>query len=112
MYSSVAVRTKEIATLRALGFKALPVGVSTLAESTLLALLGALIAAAAIYAAFNGYTAMTSSGNGMAVQLDFAVTPRLVGLGIACALFVGLIGGIFPAVRASRLPVATALRES
>lgn len=112
MYNSVAVRTKEIATLRALGFKALPVGVSTLAESTLLALLGALIAAAAIYAAFNGYTAMTSSGNGMAVQLDFAVTPRLVGLGIACALFVGLIGGIFPAVRASRLPVATALRES
>lgn len=112
MYNSVAVRTKEIATLRALGFKSLPVGASTILESILLALIGALIAAVTIYAVFNGYTAMTSSGNGHAVQLDFAVTPRLVGLGIACALFVGLIGGIFPAVRASRLPVATALRES
>lgn len=112
MYNSVAVRVKEIATLRALGFKSWSVSASTILESAILALIGALLAAVTIYAVFNGYTAMTSSGNGLAVQLDFAVTPRLVGQGIACALVVGLIGGIFPAVRAGRLPVATALRES
>lgn len=112
MYNSVAVRTKEIATLRALGFKSWSVAVSTIAESTILALLGAVIAAAAIYVVFNGYSAMTSSGNGLAVQLDFAVTPSLIVQGIVCALLVGLTGGLFPAIRAGKLPVATALRES
>lgn len=112
MYNSVAVRTKEIATLRALGFKSWSVSASTILESAILALIGALLAAVAIYTVFNGYTAMTSSGNGLAVQLDFAVTPRLIAQGIICALVVGLIGGIFPAMRAGRLPVATALRES
>lgn len=112
MYNSVAVRTKEIATLRSLGYSRWPVAASTLIESWVLALTGALIAAAAIYTAFNGYTAVTNSGDNLAVQLDFAVTPALIGQGIACALLVGLVGGFFPALRAARLPVAAALRES
>jgi putative ABC transport system permease protein len=74
---------------------------STLVEALLLALTGALIAAAVIYSAFNGYTAVTNSGNFLAVQLDFAVTPILIGQGIGCALIVGLIGGFFPALRES-----------
>jgi putative ABC transport system permease protein len=112
MYSSVSARTKEIATLRSLGFMPLTVTLSTLAEALLLALAGALIAAAVIYAVFNGYTAVTTSGNFLAVQLDFAVTPALIGQGIGCALIVGLIGGVFPAIRAGRMAIATALRES
>jgi putative ABC transport system permease protein len=112
MYSSVAARTKEIATLRSLGFPPVTVILSTLAEALVLAFAGALVAAAVIYAAFNGYTAVTTSGNFLAVQLDFAVTPTLVAQGIGCALVVGFIGGFFPALRAGRMPIATALRES
>jgi putative ABC transport system permease protein len=112
MYNSVSVRTKEIATLRSLGFAPLAVTLSTLAESLVLAFVGAIIAAAVIYIIFNGYAAVTSLGNDHAVQLDFAVTPTLIVQGIVCALVVGLIGGIFPAVRAGRLAIATALRES
>jgi putative ABC transport system permease protein len=112
MYSSVSARTKEIATLRSLGFPPVIVTMSTLAEALLLALAGAIIAAAAIYAAFNGYTAVTTSGNFLAVQLDFAVTPALIAQGIGCALIVGLIGGLFPALRAGGMGIAAALRES
>lgn len=112
MYSSVAARTKEIATLRSLGFPPLTVMLSTLAEALLLALAGAIIAATVIYAVFNGYTAVTTSGNFLAVQLNFAVTPALIAQGIGCALIVGLIGGFFPALRAGRMAIATALRES
>lgn len=112
MYNSVAVRTKEIATLRSLGFSKVAVALSTLIESLLLAAIGAIVAAITIYLIFNGYTAMTSSGNGLATQLDFAVTPGIIVQGIVCAMIVGLIGGFFPAIRASRLAIAAALRES
>lgn len=112
MYNSVAVRTKEIATLRSLGFSPFPVAISTLAESLILAAIGGIIASALIYIFFNGYTAITTSNNNQAVQFEFAVTPALIAQGISCALIVGLIGGFFPAIRASRLPIATALRES
>lgn len=112
MYNAVSARTKEIATLRSLGFSPLMVTLSTLAESLLLAFTGAIIAVIAIYTIFNGYVAVTSSAEGVAVQLDFAVTPTLIAQGIGCALLVGSIGGIFPAIRAGRLAIATALRES
>lgn len=112
MYSSVSARTKEIATLRSLGFPPWAVTLSTLVEALVLALAGAIIAVVVIYTIFNGYTAVTSSGNGLAVQLDFAVTPGLIAQGVACALAVGLIGGVFPAFRAGRMAIAAALRES
>jgi putative ABC transport system permease protein len=111
MYSSVAARTREIATLRALGFGALPVAVSTLVESLLLALVGGVIGAAISYVVFNGYTASTLNGATFSqVVFAFAVTPQLLVQGLAAALIIGFFGGLLPAIRAARLPVRMALR--
>ncbi len=112
MYTAVASRTREIATLRALGFGAGPVVVSILVESLLLALAGGLVGAIAAYFAFNGYKASTINFQSFSqVAFAFAVTPPLLVGGIVIALLMGLIGGIFPAIRAARMPVITALRE-
>ncbi len=112
MYSSVSVRGKEIATLRALGFGPFPVLVSTIVESTLLALVGGLIGGAIAYLVFNGFQVSTLNGASFSqVVFDFAVTPDLLLDGLEAALIIGVVGGFFPAVRAARLPVAQALRE-
>lgn len=113
MYASVSARTREIATLRAIGFGAFPVAVSTLVESLLLALVGGVIGALVVFLIFNGYTVSTINGASFSqVVFDFAVTPHLIYQGIVAAVFIGLVGGFFPALRAARLPVATALRET
>ncbi len=112
MYTAVASRTREIATLRALGFGGGPVVLSVLAESLFLALLGGAIGAAIAYFAFNGYQAATMNWSSFSqVAFSFAVTPQLLVQGIVYALLMGLVGGLFPALRAARMPVATALRE-
>ena len=112
MYSAVAARTREIATLRALGFSRVPVVVSVLAESLFLAALGGAVGAGLAYLAFNGYQAATINWQSFSqVAFAFAVTPRLLAVAIAYALVMGLVGGFFPAIRAARLPIATALRE-
>lgn len=112
MYSAVAARTREIATLRALGFSRVPVVVSVLAESLFLAALGGAAGAGLAYLAFNGYQAATINWQSFSqVAFAFAVTPRLLGWAIVYALVMGLVGGFFPAIRAARLPIATALRE-
>ena len=112
MYSAVSSRTREIATLRAIGFSAGPVMISVLVESLLLALSGGLIGAAIAYALFNGFTAATLNfTNFSQVAFAFAVTPELLTQGGVFALVMGLVGGFFPAFRAARLPVATALRR-
>lgn len=112
MYTAVASRTREIATLRALGFSAGPVVLSVLAESLLLALAGGLVGAVVAYVVFNGYQTSTLNWQSFSqVSFAFAVTPRLLVQGIVWALLMGLVGGLFPAIRAARLPVATALRE-
>jgi len=112
MYSSVAARTREIATLRALGFGASPVAVSTLVESLLLALIGGMIGAAITWVVFNGYTVSTLNGATFSqVVFAFAVTPALLAQGLVAALVIGLLGGLLPGLRAARLPVVTALRE-
>ena len=112
MYSSVSSRGTEIATLRALGFGPFAVLVSTIIESTLLALIGGLLGGALAYVVFNGFRVSTFNGNSFSqVVFDFAVTPDLLVQGIATALIIGLIGGFLPALRAARLPVAQALRE-
>ncbi|MBE3135720.1 MAG: ABC transporter permease [Acidobacteria bacterium] len=112
MYSSVAARTREIATLRALGFRGGPVVISVLVEAALLGLVGGAIGAAIAYVGFNGYRTSTINWQSFS-QLTFAfrVTPQLLGRGVGLALGLGLIGGLFPAIRAARLPVVTALRE-
>ncbi len=111
MYSSISVRGKEIATLRAIGFGPFAVLVSTVIESTLLALIGGLIGAAAAFVVFNGFQASTLGASFSQVVFDFAVTPDLLVQGLQAALIIGVIGGLFPAIRAARLPVAQALRE-
>jgi putative ABC transport system permease protein len=112
MYNTVASRSREIATLRALGFKGSPVVLSVMAESLSLALAGGVLGAAVSYFAFNGYRTSTINWQSFSqVAFAFKVTPLLLVLGTGIALFIGLIGGLFPAVRAARLPVATALRE-
>ena len=112
MYSSVSVRGKEIATLRALGFGPTAVLFSTVIESVLLALVGGLLGGLLAYLAFNGFTASTLNGQSFSqVVFDFAVTPELLMQGMKAALIIGVIGGFFPAIRAARLPVAQALRE-
>jgi len=112
MYSSVSVRGKEIATLRALGFGPTAVLFSTVIESVLLALVGGLLGGLLAYLAFNGFTASTLNGQSFSqVVFDFAVTPELLVQGMKAALIIGIVGGFFPAIRAARLPVAQALRE-
>jgi putative ABC transport system permease protein len=112
MYSSVSTRGKEIATLRALGFGPISVLISTIIESTLLALVGGLIGGAIAFLVFNGLTVSTLSNASFSqVVFDFAVTPDLLTQGILVALIIGFVGGFLPALRAARLPVAQALRE-
>jgi putative ABC transport system permease protein len=110
MYSAVSTRSREIATLRAIGFGPVSMVVSVLVEALLLALVGGAIGASIAWLLFNGHT-VDSRGGGVAGQLifDLAVSPALVALGIAWACVIGVIGGLLPAIRAARLPVATAL---
>lgn len=113
MYTAVSARTREIATLRALGFGSAAVMVSVMAEALLLALAGGVLGGGLAYAIFNGATAATMNWQNFSqVAFAFAVTPRLLAQGILYAVAIGLAGGFFPALRAARLPIATALRES
>jgi len=112
MYSAVAARTREIATLRALGFGGGPVVVSVMVESLLLALLGGAIGGAVAYVGFNGFQTSTINWQTFSqVAFAFAVTPGLIVAGIVYALMMGMLGGLLPAVRAARLPIVAALRE-
>jgi putative ABC transport system permease protein len=112
MYSAVSARTREIATLRALGFRAGPVMVSVLVESMLLALVGGSAGAAIAYVGFNGFQAATMNWQSMStIAFAFRVTPALLAQGLLYALVLGLLGGVLPAIRAARLPVIVALRE-
>lgn len=112
MYSSVSVRGKEIATLRALGFGPTAVLCSTVIESVLLALVGGMLGGLLAFLIFNGFQVSTLNGPSFSqVVFGFAVTPELLGQGMRAALIIGVVGGLFPAIRAARLPVATALRE-
>jgi putative ABC transport system permease protein len=113
MYSAVSARTREIATLRALGFRSAPVVASVLAESLVLSLVGGVLGAIAAYFGFDGFQAATLNWQSFSqVAFKFAVTPKLLVVGIAYAVIMGLIGGLFPAIRAARLPVTAALREA
>lgn len=112
MYSAISARTVEIATLRALGFRATAVVTSVLAEALLLAVLGALVGAAVAWLLFNGASLNTEAGQfSSQVAFRLLVNRDVIAVGIAWACAIGLAGGLLPAVRAARLPVATALRR-
>ena len=113
MFAAVAARAREIATLRAIGFRGAPVVVAIMLETMLLALLGGVLGGLLAWLIFNGYTASTlAAGSVGKLSFEFSVTPALLWSGLKWALAIGFIGGLFPAVRAARLPVTTALRES
>ncbi len=112
MYTAVASRGREMATLRALGFQPGPVVIAVLLESLLLALVGGLIGAVLAWWAFDGFRAATLNFSSFSqIAFAFDVSPALLIRGVGFALVIGLIGGLFPAVRAARQPVSEALRE-
>jgi putative ABC transport system permease protein len=110
MYSAVAARGLEIATLRAIGFGAFPVLLGVMIEALLLSLLGGVIGAALAWLFFNGHTVSTLGAAFAQVVFQLTVTQTLIATGIVWACIIGLLGGFFPALRAARLPVAEALR--
>ncbi len=112
MYAAVANRAREIATLRALGFTAVPVVVAVMLETMTLALVGGVLGAGIAWALFNGFTVSTLGSNFSQVVFQFQVTPELMLRGLQWALGIGFVGGLFPALRAATLAVTMALRES
>ena len=112
MYAAVAGRAREIATMRALGFRGVPVVTAVMLETMLLALLGGLLGAGIAWLLFNGYTVSTLGNNFSQVVFQFRVSPELLWSGLKWALGIGLVGGLFPALRAARLPVTVALRAA
>ncbi|MGC1548831.1 MAG: ABC transporter permease [Rhodanobacter sp.] len=112
MFAAVAARAREIATLRAIGFRGMPVVVAVMLETMLLALLGGVIGGLLAWLVFNGYSASTlAQGTVGKLSFELKVSPELLWVGLLWALTIGFIGGLFPALRAARLPVTTALRE-
>jgi putative ABC transport system permease protein len=107
MYSAVSARAIEIATLRAIGFGGTAVVISVMAEALLLTLAGALIGAAGAWLVFNGN--LHAIGG---TVINLAVTPGLIRNGVFFACLLGFVGGVFPALRAARRPIAEALRAS
>jgi putative ABC transport system permease protein len=111
MYSAIASRQVEIATLRAIGFGGAPVVVSVMIEALALALVGGAVGGALAYVYCDGASLSTLNFSTFSqVAFDFRVTGALLAQGLVWALVIGLAGGLLPAVRAARLPVTTALR--
>jgi len=112
MYSAVSTRTVEIATLRAIGFGPSPIVVSIFIESLLLAVLGAALGAALAALLYGGHVVNSNGGGVAASQYMFAmaVTGEQVKVGMLWACFIGTAGALFPAIKAARLPIVSALR--
>jgi len=114
MYSAVSTRSTEIATLRAIGFGPTPIVISVLVEALLLALIGGAIGACLAWLFFNGHTVSSSAGGvaGESRVFSLYVSPSLITAGIVLACCIGFIGGLFPSIRAAKMPVAAALRAN
>ncbi|HEU0152312.1 MAG TPA: ABC transporter permease [Arenimonas sp.] len=110
MYAAVATRTREIATLRAIGFGAMPVLVSVMVEAVVLAFVGGVAGAFIAWAMFDNLSVSTLGASFTQIVFAFQVSLPLVLSGLAIAMVIGFIGGLLPAVRAARMQVTTALR--
>ncbi len=115
MYAQVSARTREIGTLRAIGFSRRSILVSFVLEALLLCLAGGVLGVVITFLVFNLFlTRPTGTMNFRTfseVLFNFRMTPQLIAGGLAFALAMGVIGGFFPAARAARLKITTALRE-
>jgi putative ABC transport system permease protein len=111
MYNSVSSRAAEIATLRSLGFGRSPVLLSVLVEGMLLGLAGGIVGGILAYLLFNGIETSTMGSNFAQIAFSFRVTPALLVWGTIFALLMGLLGGLLPAIRAVRMPIASSLRQ-
>jgi putative ABC transport system permease protein len=112
MYSAVSARTREIATLRALGFGAFPVIVSVLLEAMLIGIAGGLIGVVVAWLTLNGVQASTLNFSTFSqITFAFTITPDLLVQGLVYSLILGFVGGLLPSLRAARLPIVTGLRE-
>jgi putative ABC transport system permease protein len=112
MYTAVAARAREIATLEAIGFRGAPIVVSVLIESIVLSLIGGIIGALSAWLVFDGVRTATLNWQTFSqVAFAFDVDATLLVRGIVSAVLIGVVGGLFPAIRAARLPVSVALRE-
>ena len=112
MYAAVATRTREIATLRAIGFGAFPVLVSVMIEAIVLAFVGGVIGAFLAWALFDNLSVSTLGQSFTQVVFAFKVSAGLVAIGLLISLIIGVIGGLLPAIHAARMQVTTALRSA
>jgi putative ABC transport system permease protein len=110
MYAIAATRTREVGTLRALGFSRMSILSCFVAESLALAVLGGLLGCALALPA-NGLSSATYGANWAELAFAFRTTPAVLGFGLVFAGMVGTLGGLLPALRAARLPITAALRE-
>ncbi len=112
MYAAVGARTREIGTLRVLGFRRKSILAGFLIEGALLALLGGALGCT-FSLIFNGWSVGTLSFETFSETVfDFRVTPMLIAQGLAFSVVVGLVGSVLPAIRAARLPVISALKAT
>ena len=111
MYAAVAYRTREIGTLRALGFSQMRIVTAFLAESIVLALIGGVVGCILALPVHGLSTGTTNMASFSEVAFKFRITPTLLGVGVLFAGLMGAAGGLLPAIRAARIPVARALRE-
>lgn len=112
MYAAVAARSREIATLRAIGFGGFAVLVSVMIESLVLSFVGGAFGALLAYVLFNGISVSTLGANFTQVVFAFKVTFGLVVSGLVIAVTIGFVGGLLPAIRAARMQVTDALRAA
>lgn len=105
MYASVDARTRELATLRAIGFGGFPAFIAAMVEAVVLAAFGGLIGAVATWLLFDGVSASTLGSGFTQIVFAFAVTPDSVLQGVILAVIVGFLGGFVPAIRAARIPL-------
>jgi len=112
MYGAVAARTREIGVARSMGFGAAAVGLGVLVESVLLSLVGGMLGVGLIRLALNGMQTNTNFLGDTQFAFSLVVPPALMLQGVAWAAAIGLLGGLLPAVRAARLPIVEALRET
>ena len=112
MYTSVAARSVEIATLRAIGFRGIAAFFGTMVESFVLALIGGILGTIAVFILFDGITTSTMGASFSQIVFSFDLSTAAFMTGIEMALVIGLVGGFFPAWRASRIPVVVAFTSS